>query len=220
MPVGVSHGRAGLAMKRALDIVGAGIGLLVCGPLLLLLAWAVRRDSPGPAFFAQQRLGRGGRPFPMHKLRTMAVGTENRGAGLGIETDDPRITRTGRWLRATSLDELPQLWNILRGDMSFIGPRALPTRYLERWNDRQRLRLSLPQGITGWAQVLGRNELPWPERFELDVWYIEHWSLGLDVKIALMTIGAVLARRGIAGSDGTVAEFRGGSTGDAPPSPP
>lgn len=213
------HSRIGLIAKRALDILGAGIGLLVSGPLLLLLAWAVRRDSAGPAFFAQQRLGRGGRPFPMYKLRTMVVGAESRGAGLGIDTGDPRITRTGRWLRSTSLDELPQLWNILRGDMSFIGPRALPTRYLERWTERQRLRLSVPQGITGWAQVVGRNELSWPERFELDVWYVEHWSLWLDLKIALMTIGAVLGRRGIAGSDGTVAEFMGEGAKDDPPPP-
>ncbi len=208
--IGIPRRRLALAIKRAADVVLAAIGLLLTGPLILLLAWLVKRDDPGPAFYVQERLGQNGKVFKMYKLRTMVVGAEKMGAGLAIERDDPRITRVGRWLRATSLDELPQLWNILRGDMSFVGPRPLPVRYLERWSPRQRLRLLMPQGITGWAQVKGRNELSWPVRLEMDVWYVENWSLLLDAKIFLLTIWAVLKREGISGADGRVQEFTGG----------
>ncbi|MBC7286441.1 MAG: sugar transferase [Armatimonadetes bacterium] len=201
--------RWALAVKRAADVVLAAIGLLLTGPLILALAWLVKRDDPGPAFFVQERLGKDGRIFKMYKLRTMVVGAEQMGAGLGIEHEDPRITPVGRWLRALSLDELPQLWNILRGDMSFVGPRPLPVRYLERWNAQQRLRLLMPQGITGWAQVRGRNELSWPVRFEMDVWYVKNWSLWLDLRIFASTIWAVLKREGISGADGRVPEFMG-----------
>ena len=151
----------------------------------------------------------------MHKLRTMVVGAEEMGAGLGIESDDVRITRVGRWLRTASLDELSQLWNIVRGEMSFVGPRPLPVRYLERWNARQRLRLLMPQGITGWAQVVGRNEVSWPRRLELDVYYVQNWSLWLDLKIVLATVWAVLTRRGVTGADGTVREFTGEEESEA-----
>lgn len=199
--------RWGLLVKRALDVVGAIIGLLLCWPLLLVLAILIRRDSPGPVIFKQRRIGRGGRMFDLYKLRTMVVGAENIGPGLAIEPNDARITPIGRWLRSTSLDELPQLWNILRGDMSFVGPRPLPAPYFERWTDRQKMRLLMPQGLTGWAQIQGRNDITWEERFEMDVWYVENWSLWLDVKIFVLTVGAVLSRRGIAGKDGRVTEF-------------
>jgi lipopolysaccharide/colanic/teichoic acid biosynthesis glycosyltransferase len=145
----------------------------------------------------------------MVKLRTMVQDAEHKGAGLAIEADDPRITRIGRLLRATSLDELPQLWNVLRGDMSFVGPRPLPVTYLERWSQRQRMRLLLPQGITGWSQLVVRNDAPWPERLELDAWYVEHWSLLLDLGVFFRTMLAVVARRGIRAADGTVREFTG-----------
>ena len=207
--MGFSRRRVGLWVKRTVDLVLAGVGLILTGPLILLLAWLVKRGDPGPAFYVQERLGQFGKVFKMYKLRTMVVGAEKMGAGLGIERNDPRITRVGKWLRATSLDELPQLWNILRGDMSFVGPRPLPVRYLERWNPRQRLRLLMPQGITGWAQVKGRNELSWPIRLEMDVWYVENWSLWLDLKIMFMTVWAVIKREGVSGADGSVPEFTG-----------
>jgi lipopolysaccharide/colanic/teichoic acid biosynthesis glycosyltransferase len=208
--------RLALGVKRLSDVVLAAVLLLPLGPLILLLAWLVRRDSPGPAFFAQARLGRGGQPFRMVKLRTMVEGAEAQGAGLAIERDDPRITRLGRRLRATSLDELPQLWSILRGDMSFVGPRPLPLRYLDRWTERQRRRLEMPQGMTGWAQVAGRNEVAWEKRLALDVWYVEHWSLWLDVRIALATAWALLTRRGVTAEDGAVSEFTGSAREGGP----
>jgi lipopolysaccharide/colanic/teichoic acid biosynthesis glycosyltransferase len=211
--LGLPRRRLALAIKRLVDVVCAGLGLLFTGPLILLLAWLVRRDSPGPAFFVQERLGQQGRPFRLYKLRTMTVGAEQMGAGLAISPDDPRITRFGKWLRATSLDELPQLWNILRGDMSFVGPRALPVQYFPRFSPRQRLRLLMPQGITGWAQIAGRNEVSWPRRLELDVWYVHNWSLWLDLKIALITIWMLLTRRGLTAPDGTVPEFTGEQDG-------
>jgi lipopolysaccharide/colanic/teichoic acid biosynthesis glycosyltransferase len=206
--------RLALLVKRAIDVLGAAVALLLFGPLILLLGWLVRRGSPGGAFFAQERLGRFGRRFRMVKLRTMVQDAEHQGAGLAIEADDPRITRIGRLLRATSLDELPQLWNVLLGDMSFVGPRPLPVVYLERWNDRQRMRLLLPQGITGWSQLIARNDAPWSERLELDAWYVEHWSPLLDLRVFCRTILAVVARRGVQAADGTVKEFSGPESGD------
>lgn len=196
-----------LAVKRLLDVVFAVLGLVLSGPLILVLAWLVKRTSPGPAFFVQERLGRYGKVFKLYKLRTMVEGAENMGPGLSLLPNDPRITRLGRFLRATSLDELPQLWNVLRGDMSLVGPRPLPVRYLQRFNERQRMRLLMPQGITGWAQARGRNVVSWPERLEMDVRYVEHWSLSLDARLLLETVCNVLARRGIAASDGSVPEL-------------
>jgi len=201
-------------VKRAADLLLAALGLLLTWPLLLVLCLLIRRGSTGPALFTQPRLGRWGRAFTMYKLRTMVQDAEHKGAGLAIEKNDPRITPIGRLLRATSLDELPQLWNVLRGDMSFVGPRPLPVAYLERWDDRQRLRLAMPQGVTGWSQVTMRNDGPWPERLEADVVYVRDWSLVFDVRIMLLTVGKVLGRRGVATSEGTVEEFKGGRTPD------
>lgn len=201
--------RPGIAVKRGVDVVLGVIGLLLAGPLILVLALLVWIDSRGPALFVQERLARAGKRFRMYKLRTMVQDAAAQGAGLAIEADDPRITRLGKLLRATSLDELPQLWNVLRGDMSFVGPRPLPVAYLERWSERQRKRLLMPQGITGWSQLIARNDAPWPERLELDVWYVENWSLWLDLRIFFATIWGVLARRGISASDGSVQEFMG-----------
>jgi lipopolysaccharide/colanic/teichoic acid biosynthesis glycosyltransferase len=201
-----------LAVKRLIDIFGAVLGLLLLWPLLLILAIAVRLDSKGPAFFTQQRLGRWGQPFTLIKLRTMVKDAEKKGAGLGIEKNDARITRVGAFLRKTSLDEVPQLWNVLRGDMSFVGPRPLPVSYLERWDERQRLRLVMPQGITGWSQVTMRNDGPWPDRLEKDVEYLENWSLIFDARIFLQTLGKVFKRSGIETEEGGVEEFDGGAS--------
>lgn len=197
----------GLRVKRAADFLVAFVLLLLLWPLLLLLMGLVKLTSRGPALFRQQRLGQNGKPFWLLKLRTMVEGAEQMGAGLAIEANDPRITPIGKILRTTSLDELPQLWNVLRGEMSLVGPRPLPVRYLERFNSRQRKRLVMPQGITGWAQIKGRNVVSWPERLEMDVWYVEHWSLGLDVRILVETLWAVFTSRGVAAADGTIKEF-------------
>ncbi len=199
---------AATGLKRLADVCLSAAGLAVAAPAIALLLLLVRLTSPGPALFRQKRLGRKGRAFDLLKLRTMVHGAEQMGLGLGIEAADSRVTPLGRVLRATSLDELPQLWNVLRGDMSLVGPRPLPVRYLERFDERQKMRLLVPQGITGWAQVRGRNIASWDERLEMDVWYVEHWSLWLDLRILLETAWSVLARRGIAGADGSVAEFR------------
>ncbi len=209
-----SRRKIALAVKRLADMALALLGLVLSGPLILLLAWLVKRGSPGGAFFVQERLGQFGRPFRMVKLRTMVQGAEQKGAGLAIEADDRRITRIGKSLRATSLDELPQLWNVLRGEMSFVGPRPLPVAYLDRWTDHQRMRLLLPQGITGWSQLIARNDAPWPDRLERDTWYVENWSLWLDLRAFLGTVLAVISRRGIQAADGTVKEFTGQEPND------
>lgn len=205
---GIALHPVGLAVKRLLDIMGAVIGLLVVGPVLLVLALLIRLESAGPAIFRQQRVGQGGRPFTLYKLRTMVQDAERQGAGLAIAKGDPRITRLGRLLRMTSFDELPQFLNVLKGDMSFVGPRPLPVAYLERWNPRQKLRLLMPQGISGWSQVVARNDAPWPERLERDVEYARDWSLWFDAKVVFLTVSKILARSGVATSEGTVEEFR------------
>ena len=205
---GIALHPVGLALKRLLDIVGAVVGLIITGPGLLLLACLIRRESVGPAIFKQQRVGQWGRTFTLYKLRTMVQDAERQGPGLAISQGDARITRIGRVLRMTSLDELPQFLNVLKGDMSFIGPRPLPVAYLERWNDRQKLRLLMPQGLSGWSQVVARNDAPWPERLERDVGYVRDWSLWLDFKIFFLTIWKIFARSGVATSEGTVEEFK------------
>lgn len=198
----------GMAVKRLMDILGAALGLIIIGPLLLVLAWLIRRESPGPAIFTQQRVGQWGRPFTLYKLRTMVQGAEKQGAGLAIVKEDPRITRTGAVLRKLSLDELPQYLNVLKGDMSFVGPRPLPIAYLDRWNDRQKLRLLMPQGISGWSQVVARNDAPWPERLERDVEYARGWSLWFDMRIVFLTVWKIVRRSGVSTAEGTVEEFR------------
>ena len=203
---------AGLACKRLLDIVGAICCLIVAGPLLLLLAWLIRRESPGPAIFRQRRVGQWGRPFVLYKLRTMVRDAETQGAGLAIARNDARITRLGRLLRLSSLDELPQFLNVFKGEMSFIGPRPLPIAYLGRWDDRQKLRLLMPQGISGWSQVVARNDAPWPERLERDVEYVRDWSPWFDLRLVLLTILKICRRSGVATSEGTVEEFRPDAT--------
>jgi lipopolysaccharide/colanic/teichoic acid biosynthesis glycosyltransferase len=180
--------------------------------VILITAGLVRVSMGSPVLFCQQRPGLGGRPFTLVKFRTMRDATDPAGRPL---PDAQRLTRVGRLLRRTSLDELPQLWNVLKGDMSLVGPRPLLMEYLPRYNDRQRRRHDVRPGITGWAQVNGRNALSWEEKFEHDVWYVEHRSLGLDVKIVLMTLGQVFAGRGVsAGGHATMPEFMGTASGE------
>jgi lipopolysaccharide/colanic/teichoic acid biosynthesis glycosyltransferase len=174
-------------VKRAVDVVGSALGLVLASPLLAAAAAAVKLDDGGPVFYRQGRVGQGGRGFDLLKLRTMVVGAEHRGAGWAVDEGDPRITRAGRLLRRVSLDEVPQLWNVLRGDMSLVGPRPTLAYQVERYTPRQRRRLDVRPGITGWAQVHGRARLPWEERIELDLWYVEHRSFWLDLKILART---------------------------------
>ena len=180
-------GRGGDALNRAADVAVAGTALLVASPLLGLAALAVKLRDRGPALYRQTRVGKDGADFELLKLRTMVVGAEAQGAGLAVNRGDPRITGVGRVLRRLSLDELPQLWNVVRGDMSVIGPRPTLRYQVERYTPHQRRRLDVRPGITGWAQVHGRAALPWEERIELDVWYVEHRTPWLDLKILAKT---------------------------------
>jgi lipopolysaccharide/colanic/teichoic acid biosynthesis glycosyltransferase len=174
-------------MNRATDVAIAGSALLLASPLLALAALAVKLEDGGPVLYRQTRVGRDGADFELLKLRTMVVGAETMGAGLAVNHGDPRITRVGRWLRKLSLDELPQLWNVVRGEMSVIGPRPTLRYQVDQYDERQRHRLDVKPGITGWAQVNGRAELPWADRIELDVWYVEHRSPSLDLRILART---------------------------------
>jgi lipopolysaccharide/colanic/teichoic acid biosynthesis glycosyltransferase len=174
-------------VNRVLDATIAALGLAVSSPLLAAAALAIRLEDGGPVLYRQTRVGRDGEDFELLKLRTMVVGAETQGAGLAVNKGDARITRVGRFLRRTSLDELPQLWNVVRGEMSVIGPRPTLRYQVERYDERQRRRLDVRPGITGWAQIHGRASLPWAERIELDVWYVEHRSPLVDLKILLRT---------------------------------
>jgi lipopolysaccharide/colanic/teichoic acid biosynthesis glycosyltransferase len=174
-------------VNRALDAAGASVGLALASPLLAAAAAAIKLDDGGPVLYRQRRVGRHGVEFDLLKLRTMEVGAERRGAGFAVNEGDPRITRVGRVLRRLSLDELPQLWNVVRGDMSLVGPRPTLAYQVERYTPRQRRRLDVKPGITGWAQIHGRARLPWSERIELDLWYLEHRSPWLDLKILART---------------------------------
>lgn len=180
--------------KRALDVAVAGSALLVLSPLLAVVALAIRAQMGAPVLFRQVRPGRHGRPFTIAKFRTMCDATDAGGVPL---PDAERLTALGRLLRGTSLDEVPQLWNVLRGEMSLVGPRPLLMEYLPLYSPRQARRHEVRPGITGWAQVNGRNALSWEERFELDVWYVENRSLLLDLRILLLTVRKVLRREGI-----------------------
>ena len=174
-------------MNRAADVALAGTALVLASPLLGLAALAVKLEDGGPVLYTQTRVGRDGVDFELLKLRTMVVGAEKLGAGYALNEGDSRITRAGRILRRLSLDELPQLWNVIRGDMSLIGPRPTLRYQVERYTPRQLRRLDVKPGITGWAQVHGRAQLPWEERIELDVWYVEHRSPLVDVRILART---------------------------------
>ena len=174
-------------MNRALDAVTAALGLAVSSPFLAASAVAIKLEDGGPVLFRQTRVGKDGEDFELLKLRTMVVDAERQGAGYAVNAGDSRITRVGRLLRKTSIDELPQLWNVVRGEMSLIGPRPTLRYQVEKYSARQRKRLDLRPGLTGWAQIHGRATLPWDDRIELDVWYVEHRSRRVDLKILLRT---------------------------------
>lgn len=194
-------------MKRALDVAGAGVGLAVAAPVMLGVAAAVRKNLGRPVLFRQARAGKDGAIFTLWKFRSMRDATDARGQP---RPDAERLTGFGRWLRASSLDELPQLINVLRGDMSLVGPRPLLPQYLPRYTPAQARRHEVAPGITGWAQIQGRNALTWEEKFALDVWYVDHWSLWLDLKILWATVAKVAARSGVsAAGEATMPEFMG-----------
>lgn len=199
-------------MKRFFDILLACLALLILGLPLLFLTWQVRCKLGNPAFFRQRRPGLGGRPFNMVKFRTM---TEARGASGALLADADRLTSFGRFLRASSLDELPELWNVLKGDMSLVGPRPLLMDYLPLYSAEQARRHEVRPGITGWAQINGRNALSWEEKFKLDVWYVDNRSFRLDIKILWLTVRKVLMRDGIsAAGEATMPRFVGSRVGD------
>lgn len=183
--------------KRALDLLIGGIGTLLAAPLVALAALLIRLESPGHPIYKQRRVGKDGAPFEIYKLRTMVRGAEFTGAGLAVQEGDDRITRVGAFLRRTSLDELPNLWNVVRGEMSIVGPRPTVQVQVDQYDDRQRGRLKVKPGLTGWAQINGRAALPWSERIELDLWYVEHQSLELDLRILARTWRLVLRGDGL-----------------------
>ena len=182
---------------RALDVTIGLAGSIISAPLVALLCLAVRLESRGAALYTQTRVGKDGAPFRIYKLRTMVAGAEFIGAGLAIQQGDDRITRVGAFLRRYSLDELPNLWNVVRGEMSIVGPRPTIPVQVEQYTEHQRGRLAVKPGITGWAQINGRASLPWPERIELDLWYVEHRSVWLDLRIIARTVGMVLSGHGL-----------------------
>jgi lipopolysaccharide/colanic/teichoic acid biosynthesis glycosyltransferase len=180
-------GRRGDALNRALDVAVAGAGLVVTSPLLALGALAVKLEDRGPVLYRQTRVGRDGQDFELLKLRTMVVGAEHQGAGFAVTRGDSRITKAGRILRRLSVDELPQLWNVVRGEMSVIGPRPTLRYQVDAYDDEQLHRLDVKPGITGWAQIHGRTALPWADRIELDLWYVRHHDWKTDLLILLRT---------------------------------
>ena len=184
-------------MSRALDAALAALALVVTAPVLAIAAILIRLESRGPVVFRQRRVGLDGRPFDLWKLRTMVSGAEAMGAGIYVLEGDPRITRAGRMLRRFSLDELPNLFNVVSGEMSIVGPRPTVREQVDRYTEHQRRRLEVKPGITGWAQVNGRTALSWPERIELDVWYVDNRSLLLDLKILARTARLLATGRGL-----------------------
>lgn len=197
-------------VKRTLDILGAGLGLLLLSPVLLIIALMIRRQMGFPVLFRQTRPGLRGKPFQMIKFRSMRDAVEADGNPL---PDKERVTRLGQFLRATSLDELPELWNVLKGDMSLVGPRPLLMDYLPLYSERQARRHEVRPGVTGWAQINGRNAISWEDKFELDVWYVDNRTIWLDLKIIWLTIRKVVKREGIsAAGEATMPKFTGSDT--------
>jgi lipopolysaccharide/colanic/teichoic acid biosynthesis glycosyltransferase len=186
-------------MPRAIDVLLAALGLIVTGPVLGLAAVAIKLDSRGPVLYRQPRAGRDGAAFDLYKLRTMHGGSDPVGVGSPVLAGDPRVTRVGRLLRRLSLDELPNLVNVIRGEMAIVGPRPTLGAQVDLYTTRQRRRLEVRPGLTGWAQVNGRAGIPWDERIELDVWYVEHRSLVLDLRILVRTARLLVTGRGLYG---------------------
>ncbi|MCX6090104.1 MAG: sugar transferase [Candidatus Atribacteria bacterium] len=198
------HGR--VFIKRIFDGLFSCIGLVLSSPLWLYVTAKIKREDGGPVFFIQERVGKEGKLFKMYKFRSMVVGAEKKGIGVFVSRDDQRITKIGRWIRRTSVDELPQLLNVLKGEMSMVGPRPTLEYQVKRYNERQKKRLLVKPGITGWAQINGRNTMTWPEKIELDVWYVEHWNLRLDWSIGYKTIRSVIKREGIYSDEGIIVD--------------
>jgi len=192
---------AGRGLPRAADVTLALLGLILTSPVLLASALAIKLDSRGPVLYRQPRVGLGGTVFDLFKLRTMHRGSDPKGVGTAVTADDPRVTRVGRVIRRFSLDELPNLVNILRGEMAIVGPRATLPAQAELYTERQGRRLELKPGVTGWAQIHGRAGIPWEERIELDVWYVEHRSIRLDLRILAKTPLVLVRGRGQAATD-------------------
>lgn len=196
-----------LFLKRSMDIFGSLAGLFFLSPLFLLVALLVRRRLGSPVIFRQERAGKNGKLFTIYKFRTM---TDVRDEEGGLLPDEKRLTIFGTFLRSTSIDELPELWNVLKGEMSLVGPRPLHIRYIERYSPEQARRLEILPGLTGWAQIKGRNALNWEDRFKMDVWYVDNWNLWLDIRILLLTMLKVVKREGISGENHpTMEEFMG-----------
>jgi|TARA_Y100000296_G_scaffold68984_1_gene82475 lipopolysaccharide/colanic/teichoic acid biosynthesis glycosyltransferase len=194
-------------LKRLFDVTAAFVGLLLLSPVILIVAWQVRRKLGSPVFFRQTRPGLNGKPFEMVKFRTMLDAHDENGNPL---PDSERMTPFGRFLRSTSLDELPELWNVLKGDMSLVGPRPLAMAYLPLYSAEQARRHEVKPGVTGWAQINGRNSITWKKKFEMDVWYVDNQSLMLDIKILLLTVKKVLARSDVQeGGQDQVESFNG-----------
>jgi lipopolysaccharide/colanic/teichoic acid biosynthesis glycosyltransferase len=182
--------------KRALDVTGAAVGLALSAPVIGVAAALIKREDGGPVFFRQERVGLHGASFHVLKLRTMVVNAEAQGAGFAVDAGDARILKIGELLRKTSIDELPQFWNILVGEMSLVGPRPTLRYQVDQYTPQQARRLEVKPGVTGWAQIHGRASLPWPARIELDVWYVDHQSLRLDISIMLRTVSTIFSRSG------------------------
>jgi len=191
-----------LALKRIFDILVSSVTLILLSPLIGLIALAIKLDDNGPVLYVQDRVGKDGKIFRCYKFRTMMVGAENKGLGLEVNKDDRRITRVGGFLRGWTLDEIPQLFNVLKGDMSVVGPRPTVPSQVGRYTPWQRRRLEVKPGMAGWAWIHGRNNPPWAERIELDIWYADHWSLWLDFYILFKAFLTLLRREGLYGVDG------------------
>jgi exopolysaccharide biosynthesis polyprenyl glycosylphosphotransferase len=196
-------------VKVCLDFLGAWSILIILSPIIYFIGVLIRIDSPGPVFFRQERIGKDNKAFMSYKFRSMVDKATTMGLGLNVSVDDDRITRVGKFLRNTSLDELPQLFNVLRGEMSLVGPRPTLRYQVEAYDSVQRRRLKVKPGITGWAQINGRNAIPWEDRIKFDVWYVDNWSIRLDMKILARTIKTVLRREGLYGPEGINYDFRG-----------
>jgi len=196
-----------LILKRIIDLVVSGIALIVLLPIFVIIGKFIKIDSRGPVFFVQKRAGKDGKIFKAYKLRTMVNNAVEMGLGYEIAKDDSRITRVGKHLR-WGIDELPQLLNVFRGEMSMVGPRPTLPHQIEKYSEREKRRLEIKPGITGWALINGRNKLTWPERIKLDIWYIDHWSIWLDLKILFKTIWVVIfTREGVYGKDGVTRDY-------------
>jgi len=196
-----------LILKRIFDVIGSGIGLIILFPIFVIIGILIKLGSKGPVFFVQERVGKDGKIFRAYKLRTMVNDAEKIGLGYEIKKDDERITRVGKYLR-WGIDELPQLINVFKDEMSMVGPRPALPHQMEKYSKRERRRLEVKPGITGWALINGRNKLSWPERIKLDIWYIDHWSIWLDLKILFKTVWVVIFKReGIYGKDGVTRDY-------------